>query len=60
MCLLDDVVFGVQTPHDEPPEEAAARSLFGGAGSENHDIPDHEMAAALLVLQRLFLSVGGK
>ena len=31
-----------------------------GPGSWNHKIPDHEMAAALLLLRRLFLSIGGK
>ena len=55
MCLLDDVVCGVQAPHEEPLEEVAARFFFGGACSSNHDAPDHEMTAALLVLRWLFL-----
>ena len=46
MCLLDDVVLGVQAPLEEPLEEAAARFFFGG----NHAPPDHEIAAVLLVL----------
>ena len=28
MCLLDDVVLGVQAPHEEPLEDAAARSFL--------------------------------
>ena len=60
MCLLDDVVFGVPAPSEAPLEEAASPSFFGRAGSWNHNTSDHEMAAALLVLWRLFLSVGDK
>ena len=60
ICLLDDAVLGVQAPRKEPLEEPAARSFFGGAGPWHYDAPDHEMAAALLVLWRLFLSIGGK
>ena len=33
MCLLDDVVLGVQALRDEPLEEVVARSFCGGAGS---------------------------
>ena len=32
MCLLDDVILGVQVSREEPLEEAAACSFFGGAG----------------------------
>ena len=32
MCLLDDVLLGVQDPHEELLEEAAACSFFCGAG----------------------------
>ena len=45
---------------EEPLQEAAARSFFCGAGSWNHDAFDHEMATALIVLQRLFLLTGDK
>ena len=33
MCLLDDMVLGVQAPREEPLQEIAARFFFGGAGS---------------------------
>ena len=32
MCLFDGVVLGVQAPREEPLEEAALYSFFGGAG----------------------------
>ena len=40
MCLLKNVVLGVQSPLEEP--------------------LDHEMVAVLLLLRRLFVSIGGK
>ena len=33
MCLLDDVVLGVQAPREELLEEAAVRSFFAVTGS---------------------------
>ena len=33
MCLLDNVVLGVQAPREEPLQEVEARPFFGGAGS---------------------------
>ena len=35
MCLLDDVLLGVQAPHEKPLQEAAARSSFGGAARKS-------------------------
>ena len=60
ICLLDCVDLGVQAPHWEPLQEAAARSFFGSAGLWNHAPPTMGIAAALFVLRRLFLSVGDK
>ena len=33
MCLLDDVVLGVQAPHKEQLQDVAAHSFFNGARS---------------------------
>ena len=60
MYLFIDVVVGVQASHEELLQKTAAHSFFGGSYSCNHNTPHYEMAAALLVLRRLFLSVGGK
>ena len=60
MCLLDNVVLWVQALREELLKEVAPPSFFGDAGSSNHDAPDNKMAAALLVLRRLFLLVGDK
>ena len=56
-CLLDDVTPGVQVPYWEPLQEVAARFFFGGAGLRNHEPRTMEIAAALFVLRRVFLSV---
>ena len=47
MCLLDDVVFGVQAPRLDELEEPVTRPSFCASGSSNHEPPDHGIAAAL-------------